>query len=140
MTYQSVKVNGRECGEIAIDAAIAGTRGVPVIFVVSDDKGTAEAKTFLPGVHTVTTKQALGYNMAISKHPLRVLDEIYEGVKGAVQGRAACRPFAFVSPLTVEMRYKRIENAEKRSRDHGGWERVDAYTVRKRGESITDFY
>jgi len=140
MTYQWMKVNGRECGEIAIDAAIAGTRGVPVIFVASDDKGVAEAKAFLPWVETVTTKQALGYNAAISKHPLRVLDEIYAGAKQAVARRGEARPFTFTSPLTMEKRYKRIEGAEELSRDHAGWARVDAYTVRKRGETITDFF
>ena len=140
MTYQWVKVNGRECGEIAIDAAVAGTRGVPVIFVASDDKGVAEAKEFLPGVETVTTKRALGYNVAISKHPLRVLDEIYTGVKRAAERRREMKPFSFGSPVTVEMRYKRIEGAQARSRDHSGWERVDAYTIRKTGDSITDFY
>jgi D-amino peptidase len=140
MTYQSMKVNGRECGEIAIDAAIAGSRGVPVIFLASDDKGVAEAQQFLPWATTVTTKQSLGYNVAISKHPLRVLDEIYAGVKRAVERRRDARPFTFTSPMTVEMRYKRIENAQNRSRDHSGWERIDAYTVRKRGETIEDFF
>lgn len=140
MTYQWIKVNGRECGEIAIDSAIAGTRGVPTIFIASDDKGTDEARQFLPWVETVTTKQALGYNMAISKHPLRVLDEIYAGVKRAVERQGEAKPFAFPSPVTIEMRYKRIEGAQARSRDHSGWERVDAYTIRKTGQTILDFY
>lgn len=140
MTYQSIKVNGRECGEIAIDAAIAGSRGVPVMFVASDDKGVAEAKKFLPWVETVMTKRSLGYNVAISKHPLRVLDDLYAGVKRATSRRAEMKPFAFDSPITIEMRYKRIEGAQARSRDHSGWERVDAYTIRKTAERITDFY
>ena len=140
MTYQWMKVNGRECGEIAIDAAVAGSRGVPVIFLASDDKGVAEVQTFLPWVETVTTKRALAYNAAISKHPLRVLDDLYVGVKKAVERLKEMRTFTFRSPVTVEKRYKRIEGAEDESRDHRGWERVDAYTVRKTGELITDFF
>ena len=35
---------------MAIDAAVAVNGGVPVIFVSSDDKGTAEAEQFFPGV------------------------------------------------------------------------------------------
>lgn len=139
-TYQSIKVNGREVGEMAVDAAIAGRRGVPIIFVSSDDKGVSEAKEFFPSVHTVTTKQGLGWNAALSKHPLRVLDEIYAGAKEAVRRRGEMKVFTFDSPITVEIRFKRLEAAQAKSRTHGGWERVDAYTVRKRGESIEDFY
>lgn len=69
---------------MAIDAAAAGVYGVPVIFVASDDKGVREAQRFFPGVETVTTKQAMGWNAAVSKHPLRVVDEIEAGVKQAV--------------------------------------------------------
>src|SRR5207244_3523996 len=102
--------------------------------------GVAEARTFLPWVETVTTKRALAYNAAISKHPLRVLDELYAGVKNAVVRMKEMRAFTFPSPVTVEKRYKRIEGAQAESRDHRGWERVDAYTIRKSGESITDFF
>src|SRR4051794_40541193 len=70
MTYQSMKINGIEMGEIELDSAFVGLRGVPTIFIASDDKGCAEAKKFLPWIETVQTKQSLGYNMAISKHPL----------------------------------------------------------------------
>jgi D-amino peptidase len=140
MTYQSIKINGQEVGEIAMDSAYAGARGVPTIFVASDDKGCAEARKFLPWVETVETKKSLGYNMAISKHPLRVLDDIYAGVKRAAARRKDAKPFTFASPVTMEIRYKRIEGAEKRSRDHAGWERVDAYTIRKSAERLDDLY
>ena len=140
MTYQSMKINGVECGEIAIDSAHAGGRGVPTIFIASDDKGCAEAKKLLPWIETVQTKQSFGYNMAISKHPLRVLDDIYAGVKRAVGRRAEAKPFTFGSPITMEIRYKRIEGAQARSRDHSGWERVDAYTIRKTAGRLEDIY
>ena len=85
-------------------------------------------------------KIGLGWNAALSKHPLRAADEIYEGAKRAVGRRKEMKLFSFESPMTVELRYKRLENAEARARAHAGWERVDAYTVRKREERIEDFY
>jgi D-amino peptidase len=139
-TYQSIKVNGREVGEMAVDAAVAGRRGVPLIFMASDDKGAREAEAFFPWVGTVSTKVSLGWNAALSKHPARAVDEIYEGVKSAVVQRGRAKLFTFESPTTVEVRYKRLEAAEAKSRTHAGWERVDAYTVRKTAESIEDFY
>ena len=140
MTYQWMKINGVEVGEIEMDSHYAGSRGVPTIFLSSDDKGVAEAKRFLPWIETVQTKQSLGYNHAISKHPIRVLDDIYAGVKRAVARRGEAKPFQFASPVTMEIRYKRIERAQARSRDHSGWERVDAYTIRKTGERLEDLY
>lgn len=139
-TYQWIKINDREVGEMAIDAAVAGERGVPVIFVSSDDKGTAEAEQFFPGVVTVTTKQGMGWNCAVSKHPRRVEREIFDSVQKAVAKRDAIKPFAFSRPLTIETRYKRLEAAQSASRGFHGAKRVDAYTVRRTLQSICDYY
>lgn len=139
-TYQYMKVNGKEVGEMAIDAAMAGEKGVPVIFVSSDDKGTAEAEAFFPGVETVTTKQAMGWNCAVSKHPKRAIHEIFEGVQQAVAKRDTIKPFAFESPLEFEVRYKRLERAESVSRGYKSAERIDPYTVRYQLDGISDYY
>jgi D-amino peptidase len=140
VNYQWMKINGQEVGEMAIDAAVAGVYGVPVIFVASDDKGVAEAQRFFPGVETVTTKQAMGWNAAVSKHPLRVVDEIEAGVKRAVERLADFTPFAFTAPLTFEIRFKRLEAAQAASRNASGWERVDAYTVQRTLTTILDYF
>ncbi|MCZ6635732.1 MAG: M55 family metallopeptidase [bacterium] len=139
-TYQWIKMNGQEVGEMAVDGAMAGERGVPVIFVASDDKGTAEAKRFFPGIETVTTKQAMGWNAAVSKHPKRAVNEIYETIQQAVPKLDMLKPFTFASPLEMEVRFKRIEAAQAASRGYKGAERIDPYTVRRTLESISDYY
>ena len=139
-TYQWIEINGRKVGEMAIDAAVAGERGVPAIFASSDDKGTAEAERFFPGVVTVTTKQGMGWNCAVSKHPRRVEREIFDAVQRAVAKRDAMKRFAFSSPLMMDVRYKRLEAAQSASRSFHGAERVDAYTVRRVMPSIQDYY
>ena len=138
--YQWMKVNGVEVGEVEIDAACAGESGVPLIFVASDDKGTAEAKRFMPWVGTVETKQGLGWNAALSKHPKRACDEIYEGARLSAGRLSEMKPFTFDSPLTLTMRYKRIEAAQATARGKTGWTRVDPYTVEKQYEKITDHF
>ena len=135
-----MKINGQEVGEMAIDGGVAGERGVPVIFTSSDDKGTAEAERFFPGVETVTTKQAMGWNCAVSKHPKRAINEIYETIQKAVPKRKEIDPFIFASPLEMEVRYKRIESAQSASRGFNGAERVGPYTVRRTLQSIQDYY
>ena len=139
-SYQYMKINEQEVGEIEIDAAMAGERGVPLIFVASDDKATAEAERFFPGIETVTTKQALGWNAAVSKHPKRVLAEIHDGIQKAVGKLEGLKPFSFESPLTFEIRYKRLEAAQAASRGHNRAERIDPYTVRRELASLRDYF
>ncbi len=136
--YQWMKVDGVEVGEMAIDAAVAGLLGVPPLFCASDDKAVQEAAHFFPGIETVTTKTGFGWNAAVSKHPRRVVREIYKGVQRAVARRETSRPFQLPSPMTYEIRYKRIEHAEAASRGMRAGERVDPYTVQWQLDSITD--
>ena len=137
--YQHMKVNGREVGEMAIDAAIAGERGVPVLFVASDDKGVAEAREFFPGVETATTKQAMGWNAAVSKHPKRAVRDIFEGARAAVSRQAEMAAFTFDNPIELEVRYKRIEAAQA-ARGFKRGLRVDPYAVRFELASIADYF
>ena len=136
--FQWMKINGVEVGEIEIDAAFAGLKGVPLVFVASDDKGTAEAKRFMPWVETVATKQGLAWNAALSKHPKRAVKEIYEGAKRAVERIGEMKPFAFDMPATITIRYKRMEGAQGASRGKAGWKRLDGYTVERTIQSIED--
>lgn len=137
---QWMKVNGREVGELAIDAAVAGTFGVPPLFVASDDKAVEEAKEFFPGITTVTTKTGYGWNAALSLHPRKAEAEIYEAVQKAVASRDQMRPFTFETPLVLERRLKRLDAAQSISRNGSGWERVDPHTVRKTLNCIRDLY
>ena len=137
--YQWIKVNGQMVGELALQSAVADALGgVPPIFCVGDDKCAAEAARFFPGIATVTTKTAHGWNAAVSKHPRRAAQDIYDGVRRAVERRGEAKPFTFPSPLTYEIRYKRLEAAEAASRNATRGERVDAYTVRWQLSSILE--
>lgn len=139
-TYQWMKINGREVGEIAIDAAVAGAHGVPAIFMASDDKAVAEAREFFPGITTVTTKIGYSWNAALSKHPRRVLKEIEAAAQTAAANRANVKPFSFTTPLELEVRHKRIDTADEACLPRNGWTRVDAYTVKRTLQSVTDWF
>ncbi len=128
--HQWVKVNDRQVGELAIDAAVAGAHDVPPLFVAGDDKCIAEAKAFFPGIETVTTKIAYGWNAAVSLHPKRAVEAIYQGVRRAIERRMEIPRFQFTEPIIYEVRYKRIEYAEAASRTPATGVRMDAYTVR----------
>jgi D-amino peptidase len=59
-SIQGMWLNGREVGEIGVDAAIAAEHKVPVVMVSGDDKVCAEARSWLPGVVTCQTKKGTG--------------------------------------------------------------------------------
>ncbi len=55
-SIQRMRLNGRDVGEIGVDAAIAAERGVPVVLVIGDDKTLAEAAEWVPGALGCETK------------------------------------------------------------------------------------
>lgn len=142
-SYSSVSVhrmilNGRPIGEIGFDAAIAGERGVPVIFVSSDDAGCAEAKKFLgQDLVTVSTKRGLGRNCALSLSPKKAQELTEAAVKRAVQNGRARKPYTLKGPFTLEHVYKWESQADAAAKARGA-ERLDAYRIRHRGKTISD--
>lgn len=129
-TYSGMRVEGKNVGELQIDAAIAGKLGVPVLFVSSDDICVAQAKATFPGARFVETKQALAWNSCISKHPDAVCGEISAAVRDAMHN-APGTVFTFPSPFRYEVTFKRIEYAQGCSLhnpDGTLFDRKDAYT------------
>lgn len=109
-TYTGMKIDGKPVGELQIDAAIAGKKGVPVLFVSSDDVCVAQAKKSFPDAEFVETKKALAWNSCISKHPEAVCDEIKEAVAAAMQKKGTV--YRVNTPFAYEVSYKRIEYAQ----------------------------
>lgn len=140
VTYQWMKVNDRPVGEMAIDGAIAGRYGVPVIMVASDRAGCSEAEQFFPWATTVETKRGLSRNMALSKSPKRVVRELEAAASEAATNVTDTKPFTFSSPLRFEKRYQRADAAEALSRSDPRYQRVDAFTLVAEGESIDEFF
>jgi D-amino peptidase len=127
-SYASIKMGGREVGEIALDAAVAGEFGVPLIMVASDLHGCDEARRFTPWVQTVTTKHGCGRNAAFSPSPAHVQSEIDLAVRAAVGRLAEMKPLAFTPPLAMELRFKRMKQALCTRLRHKGWRLTGLHT------------
>lgn len=142
VTYQYIKLNGVSVGEVEIDAASA-TRllGAPLIFIAGDNKLVSQINRDMPWVTTVVTKEAIGRNLAVLKHPARVVDEIYEGVRTAVSKIDDAVLYDLKDPVTVEARFLRLEDAEavynSKSKEV---ELIDAFTVRYTVKSFLELY
>ncbi len=111
LSFQSYRINGFEVGEMEIDAAFAGKHGVPVIFASSDDRCISQAKNRFPWTETVITKESISWNAALSLHPKAAVQAIYDGVVKAHKRLSEMQPFQITEPLSVEIRYKRLDDA-----------------------------
>jgi len=60
-----IALNGRSVGEIGMEAANAGDRGVPLVMVTADSAGVREAEELVPGVVGVSVKESLGASSGI---------------------------------------------------------------------------
>jgi D-amino peptidase len=140
-TYMShavrqISVNGQAVGEIALDAAVAGELGVPLIFVSSDAAGCEEARRFAPHAEVVATKHGLGAHCAFSQHPAAAAEAIGAGARRAVQRLGEMKPLTFPSPIRVEIRFKRLLQAAKARLRRRGWRLSGPLTIRRTLEDL----
>jgi len=105
------RLNGRPVGELAINAALAGTFDVPVALVSGDQALAAEARELLgPAVETVIVKHAVGRYAARSVSPSTACRLIREATTAAL-GRAHA-PLRLAAPIRLEVDFARTQMAD----------------------------
>jgi len=102
---QYLKINGMEAGETAMNAAIAGYYGVPLVFVSGDLAVTMEAKALIPDIETVAVKEAISRTAAKCLHPNKARQKIKEAVPKALGKKTSIQPFVFDPPVQFDIRY-----------------------------------
>jgi D-amino peptidase len=133
----SISLNGKLIGETGQFALLAGSYGVPVIFLSGDEAGCREAAALLPGITTVAVKQGLGRNSAVSIGAVRAREMIREGAVKAVERHRASplAPLSWPGPYVLEKRYFSSDLTEQyrdAARCDTSIEIVDPLTVRIR--------
>ena len=101
-----VLVNERKLGEIGLIAGIAGTYGVPVVFVSGDDVAAREAEIVIPGVAGVAVKQTLSVNSCVSFSRTEVLASIEARSRQGVESRKGVSPVAIEGTVTLKVDYR----------------------------------
>lgn len=104
-SIQGMWLNGREVGEIGVDAAIAAEYKVPVVMVSGDDKVCAEARSWLGGVVTCQTKKGTGPQSAALVPVEEARRLITQKTKEALAQRPAIRPITITYPATMRWDY-----------------------------------
>jgi D-amino peptidase len=104
-TIQGMWLNGREVGEIGVDAVIAAEHKVPVAMVSGDDKVAAEARDWIPGVVTCEVKKGTGPQSA---EPLPLAEArrlIKEKTQEALARRKEIKLLTIKYPATLRWDY-----------------------------------
>jgi D-amino peptidase len=130
------KINGVELGEFGCRALMAGTMGVPSVFVAGDDAVVEEAEELVPNIVGAAVKQALSRELAIHLSHEAACALIREKAAEAVGKIEEIAPYYFTGPYTQEIRV--LEGVSIQGYLNGGWEYVDARTVRKTRDDICE--
>ena len=105
------RLNGQPVGELAINAALAGTYGVPVVMVSGDQALAAEAREVLgPSVEPVIVKHAVGRFAARSVAPSEARRLIREGAVEAL--RRPHVPLRLPPPIRLEAEFRATQMAD----------------------------
>lgn len=138
-TVAYYKLNGVFFGEFGARALIAGTYGVPTIFLSGDDKAALEARIFVPEIETAVVKKGLGIEAAEHLPGEEACRTIREGAARAVRRMAEIPPLtAIQAPYVLEICY--LAPLQEGGGPKGpGVERVNDTTVRIRREDLRAF-
>jgi len=98
-------INGRSLPESGYNALIAGSYGVPVVFVGGDQAIVDQVEELFGQVGTFATKQGIGA-ASLGLHPEAAQKGIRAGVADAVRNRDRYRPFTMAKPYTLVLKLK----------------------------------
>jgi D-amino peptidase len=101
--FIDVRVNGESWNETHLNAALAGTFGVPVALVVGDRACCEQAAAKLEGVRTLSVKEGYGSTSGRSQSPELARTLIRAASQEAIRQAGDLRPFQPRPPYTLEV-------------------------------------
>jgi len=107
-----VSVNGTRCSEALLNAALAGSFGVPVVLITGDRTIVQETTKALPWAVGVAVKEAIGYTSVNSMTPRQAQDAIRAGAREAIGRVDRASPFHFEPPFELTIETAQVEHAD----------------------------
>jgi D-amino peptidase len=115
-----VRVNGRVFGETAINAAVAGAFGAPVVFVSGDEALCREAKADLgDDLVAVAVKRGVGPKAAVCRTPAATSQDIRLGVLQGLEVVKQRRPFVVEGPVEFVVAFHQVAQADRAAKRPG---------------------
>ena len=133
-------LNDVEVGEGGMNAAFAGSLGVPVILVAGDSAATAELSQLL-GSEIVTTKIAETPSSARLLHPDVVNDKLHEATGVALNRleNSDFDPLELGSPVEIRMRFASTTHVDV-LQSIPGMSKIDGFTIRYVARNMDEAY
>jgi D-amino peptidase len=108
----SVTINGTPCSEALLNAALAGSYGVPVVLVTGDRTIVEESTRALPWAVGVAVKDAIGFSAVNSLTPQAACEAIRAGAREAIARIERAKPFSFEPPFELILETAGVEHAD----------------------------
>jgi D-amino peptidase len=134
-TIAYYRLNGLFVGEIGALVALAGSRGIPVVFIAGDDRAVVEAQAWVPGIVGVAVKQGRGLESAIHLPHEQACRLLRQRAAEACRNRAAIAPVSLEPPYRLEIRYY---EPLKSSVDQPGKIQIDSRTIQQEAADLAE--
>ena len=130
-----VRINGISMPETGYNALMAGSVGVPVVFVAGDKAVCDQATEILGHVETVAVKEGIGA-AALNLHPEVARERIREGVERALRNLGDYKPYRLAPPYTLQLTLKTEQNIYRAVALYPGARRSGAWEVTFESDDI----
>ncbi len=134
-TVAYYRLNGLFVGEFGALAALAGSRGIPVIFIAGDDKAVMEAQAWVPSIVGAAVKQGRGLESAIHLSHDDACHLLRRRAAEACRNRSAVQPVRLAPPYRLEIRYY---EPIKSSGDQPLRKPIDSRTVEQEASDLAE--
>jgi D-amino peptidase len=132
-----MRLNGISMSEGALNAAIAGQFGVPVIMISGDDVAVAETQVIVGDMEGAVVKWAKGFHSAQTMTPNAANAVIRAKTKAAIERIADFKPYVLDTPVELELTLKHYRPVELLAYLRGV-ERVNAHTIQYTAKDMTE--
>jgi D-amino peptidase len=135
----NIRLNGTTMNtEAVLNAAEAGSHGVPLVTMIGDKAAVSEVRQHIPAVEGVVVKTGFTRNVAMSLHPEKARALIREGVARGLARRDEIPPLRLAPPIAMELDYMNSGFADV-AELVPGVKRIGPRTVHYSGEPETVF-
>ena len=143
---KNIWVDDLKIGEIALNMAGFGEKGVPTVLITGDQVAIEEAKSLVPPIEVATVKWALdekeklgalSVRKAISLSPKKAQDTIRKAAKKSMSMIRSIKPFKLPKEFDLKVEYVEAKYAEGPSK-YPGVTRIDDVTITKKCKSLQD--
>ncbi len=138
-SIEYLRINDIEMGEFGCRAAMAGTYGVPTVFVSGDDKMAAEARELVPGICCAEVKVGLEPQVALHMAPEDARNLIRSVAAEATAHIHDIKPLVIPGP-PYEQEIKIWARTDPVSWTSRGYRQLDARTFVKIADRLEDLH